>query len=444
MQRLHSLFRDPVFLAGPCRGTHRLRRPIRRAGHCRHAAPPQLHPRLLDLRSARLPLGVSRVRRPRARRPPAKLVWHRPVAPDAARGHHRHRASKTCRIFAHYKNTDPTVRNIFVSYTTNILVTVLTALVCFRLLRQFGFTVNHSIFGVLALLIATTHLHYTQNMMENNYIFLLTASGILLRIRMAPQPAAVARCCIGTGAFGLNLLTRLTTGLDLLAGSRLRPADPLVRRTRTALLAAPAQLCRHRHPRLLLLRPARSPLPVLPLRLLHQHLRQRRRQGNPRAPSRLAQRPIRLKRPFTTASSVLSSRPKNPSSSSIRFSSSPSSSTVLGWKRFTPAVRAYTIVYRASCCSAYICFYARYTVWSGDDRLGRSLRLHLRRTRGPCSPSPSCCAIAPNSASPSGLPASLCSPSAPSFNSLRSPSGFPSRSTRWRTSAIPPSSSPCA
>ena len=27
-------------------------------------------------------------------------------------------------LFAHYKNTDPTVRNIFVSYTTNILVTV--------------------------------------------------------------------------------------------------------------------------------------------------------------------------------------------------------------------------------------------------------------------------------------------------------------------------------
>src|ERR1700744_1625750 len=58
-------------------------------------------------------------------------------------------------IFAGYKNTDPTVRNIFISYTTNILIAVLTALVCFRLLRQFGFTIRHSILGVLALLTAT-------------------------------------------------------------------------------------------------------------------------------------------------------------------------------------------------------------------------------------------------------------------------------------------------
>jgi len=46
-----------------------------------------------------------------------------------------------------------------------------------RLLRQFGFTINHSLAAVLALLLATTHLHYTQNMMENNYIFLLTVTG---------------------------------------------------------------------------------------------------------------------------------------------------------------------------------------------------------------------------------------------------------------------------
>ncbi len=39
-------------------------------------------------------------------------------------------------VFEKYDDTDPTVRNIIVSYTTNILVTVLTALVCFRFLRQ--------------------------------------------------------------------------------------------------------------------------------------------------------------------------------------------------------------------------------------------------------------------------------------------------------------------
>jgi hypothetical protein len=80
-------------------------------------------------------------------------------------------------VFANYDGTDPTVRNIIVSYSTNILVTVLTALLCFRFLRQLNFTVRQAGVGVLALLLATTHLHYTQNMMENNYIFLLTLAG---------------------------------------------------------------------------------------------------------------------------------------------------------------------------------------------------------------------------------------------------------------------------
>ena len=81
-------------------------------------------------------------------------------------------------IFDRYGDTDPTVRDIVVTYLTQIFVTVLTALVCFRLLRQFSFSVNQSIAGVLAFLLATTHLHYTQNMMENNYICLLTLIGI--------------------------------------------------------------------------------------------------------------------------------------------------------------------------------------------------------------------------------------------------------------------------
>ena len=80
-------------------------------------------------------------------------------------------------IFANYDDTDPSVRDIIVSYSINILVTVLTALVCFRFLRQLNFGVTQSVVGVLALLLATTHLHYTQNMMENNYIFLLTMTG---------------------------------------------------------------------------------------------------------------------------------------------------------------------------------------------------------------------------------------------------------------------------
>jgi hypothetical protein len=119
-------------------------------------------------------------------------------------------------VFDRYSDTDPTVRDIVVTYLTQIFVTVLTALACFRLLRQFLFSINQSIAGVLAFLLATTHLHYTQNMMENNYICLLTLIGISFEyewLRTGSRRALL----IGTGALGLNLLTRLTTGVDLLA-----------------------------------------------------------------------------------------------------------------------------------------------------------------------------------------------------------------------------------
>src|SRR5579864_9477363 len=72
-------------------------------------------------------------------------------------------------IFDSYGTSDPTVRNIFVTYATNILLSVLTALICSRFLGLLGFDVTQSGAGALALLLCTTHLHYTQNMMENNY-----------------------------------------------------------------------------------------------------------------------------------------------------------------------------------------------------------------------------------------------------------------------------------
>src|SRR5258708_6288028 len=84
--------------------------------------------------------------------------------------------SDNCPIFSDYRD-DPEVRSIVVSYITSILVSVLTALIAFRLLRQLRFSVKESVAGVLALLFCTTHLHYTQNMMENNYIMLLTLTG---------------------------------------------------------------------------------------------------------------------------------------------------------------------------------------------------------------------------------------------------------------------------
>ena len=119
-------------------------------------------------------------------------------------------------IFSGYGD-DPAVRSIVVSYSTSILVNVLTALVGFRLLRQLRFSVRESVLGVLALMFCTTHLHYTQNMMENNYILLLTLAGFSFQyewLRTGSRRALFVGCI----ALGLNLLTRLTTGLDLVAG----------------------------------------------------------------------------------------------------------------------------------------------------------------------------------------------------------------------------------
>lgn len=118
-------------------------------------------------------------------------------------------------IFSGYGD-DPSVRSIVVSYSTSILVNVLTALLGFRLLRQLRFSVRESVLGVLALLFCTTHLHYTQNMTENNYIMLLTLAGFSFQYEWL-QTGSGRALLAGCAALGLNLLTRLTTGLDLVA-----------------------------------------------------------------------------------------------------------------------------------------------------------------------------------------------------------------------------------
>src|SRR4051795_4881533 len=118
-------------------------------------------------------------------------------------------------IFSGYED-DPGVRSVVVSYSTNILINVLTALVAFRFLRQLRFGAKEAIAGVLALLFCTTHLHYTQNMMENNYIMLLTLTGFSYQYEWL-RTGSKRALLWGAAALGLNLLTRLTTGLDLIA-----------------------------------------------------------------------------------------------------------------------------------------------------------------------------------------------------------------------------------
>jgi hypothetical protein len=117
-------------------------------------------------------------------------------------------------VFSDYED-DPAVRSIVVSYLTSILVNVLTALIAFRLLEQLRFSVRESVLGVLALMFCTTHLHYTQNMMENNYIMLLTLIGFSFQYEWL-RTGSKRALWIGSAALGLNLLTRLTTVLDLI------------------------------------------------------------------------------------------------------------------------------------------------------------------------------------------------------------------------------------
>ena len=110
----------------------------------------------------------------------------------------------------------PGLRSIVVSYSTNILVCVLTVLVCFRWLRLLEFTPSESIAGALALLFGTTFLHYTQNMMENNLIFLLTLTGLCFQYEWLCT-GSIRSLVIGCLVLGANLLVRLTTAMDIIA-----------------------------------------------------------------------------------------------------------------------------------------------------------------------------------------------------------------------------------
>src|SRR5580698_6075446 len=113
---------------------------------------------------------------------------------------------------------DPTIRSIFVSMSTNVLINVLTALAAFRMFGLLGFSVRESIIGSLGLLCATTHLHYAQNMTENNYIFLLTIAGFALQYRWLTTGDRRSLFW-GSTVLGINLLTRITTALDILGAA---------------------------------------------------------------------------------------------------------------------------------------------------------------------------------------------------------------------------------
>jgi len=271
-------------------------------------------------------------------------------------------------IFREYNGNDPAVRSMIVAYSTNILINVLTALVCFRLLTLLGFTKPQAVAGVLALLVCTTHLHYTQNMMENNYIVLLTLAGFAFQYEWLVTGERRA-LVIGSAAFGLNLLTRLTTAMDLMMGGVFlllalwlgkESLPEIWKRFRTYATTA---------------------LPIFAVFVLidrwYQYYRfgsffntyvsvfaQQAHEMNPSLP---ANYPFEV--PFHVGFLGALFAPEK----SI-FLFDPLLIlmlllVIIGWKRFGPAIRAY-LISSTLLLFIYIGFYARYTVWSGDSAWG--------------------------------------------------------------------------
>src|SRR6266536_3316428 len=271
-------------------------------------------------------------------------------------------------VFADYSGTDPTVRNISVTYSVNIVISVLTALVCMRFLRLLEFDVRQSVAGVLALLFCTTHLHYTQNMMENNYIFLLTLTGFAFQyqcLRTASRRALV----IGSAALGLNLLTRLTTALDAIAVALFLSLISWFENTERQELWNRCRIY------------ARVALPLYAFFLLIDRAYQFYRFGSWTdtylhyftLERRLQDANLPVNYPWETPfHEGFFGALFSPEKSIFLFDPLIALSVILAaviWKHLSKASKAYlcSVLLLLFC---YICFYARYTVWSGNFAWG--------------------------------------------------------------------------
>jgi len=271
------------------------------------------------------------------------------------------------KIFSGYGD-DPGVRSIVASYSTNILVNVLTALIAFRLLRQLRFSVRESVLGVLALMCCTTHLHYAQNMMENNYIMLLTLAGFCFQYEWLATGSRRA-LWLGCAALGLNLLTRLTTGLDLVAAAGF------------LLVVSWFEGVRGRPLWNRIIAYCKVAAPVYAFFLLIDRVYQFYRFGSFTntyvsqfaKEQRLADPTLPANFPWSTPfhQGFLGALFK-PEKSIFLFDPLLVLAILLLvglWKRLSPEVRAYGLT-SLLLLLAYISFYARYTYWSGDFAWG--------------------------------------------------------------------------
>jgi hypothetical protein len=283
--------------------------------------------------------------------------------------------------------TDPAVRSIVVSMSTNILVNVFTALAAFRLLGLLGFSTRESIAGTLSLLCATTHLHYAQNMTENNYILLLTITGFAFQYRWLTTGSKGALLW-GSAALGLNLLTRLTTALDILgAGCFLLFASLFARHDATSGTHTYRQAMQVKPPDSRTVRTyLRTALPTYTVFFvfdrIYQYIRfgswtntyidifaREQRQLDPTLPVNFpfngawfhgGIRSGIIGPFFAPEKSIFLFDPMFPLALLL---------TALLWKRLSPPVRAFFVT-TLVLLAIYIVFYARYVWWAGDFAWG--------------------------------------------------------------------------
>jgi hypothetical protein len=109
-----------------------------------------------------------------------------------------------------------TVGRALVAYPLAALICVLGVAAAFRLLLALDFDRREAVWGSVALLFASTFLHYTQVLQENGPLFTLAASAACLHLRWAREGGSW-RLAAGLTLLGLALLTRLTAALDFAA-----------------------------------------------------------------------------------------------------------------------------------------------------------------------------------------------------------------------------------
>jgi len=327
-------------------------------------------------------------------------------------------------LWSSYASTeeDPAIRSIIVSISTNILVNVLTAFVAFRLLGLFGFSTRESVAGTLALLCATTHLHYAQNMTENNYILLLTLTGFALQYKWLVTGNRRALFW-GSAALGLNLLTRITTALDILAAACFILLALIFTRQEASRRTAISNSAKHQITSVTAANPAghptirtyiRTALPVyaafLMLDRIYQYIRfdswtntyvdvfaREQRQMDPTLPPSF---PFNGGWVHNGIDSGILGPFLAPAKTIFLFDPMFLLAlllTALLWKRLKPAMQAF-LAAAFLMLGAYIVFYARYFWWAGDfawgDRyissavelttlLAIPLLLRYRKTLGP-------------------------------------------------------------